>query len=90
MFGIRRRSVAPQTSAPSPPGRDRFEVEILEVDPGEWVIWTTGEATGVGTCLGNLVIGARSRAGPVNLAAALRFHSRNPHRPLATLGISLG
>ena len=31
-----------------------------------------------------------ARAGPVNLAAALRFHSRDPHRPLATLGISLG
>jgi hypothetical protein len=40
-------------------------------------------------CLRNLVIGTLSRAGPVNLAAALRFHSRNPHRPFATLGISL-
>jgi predicted transposase YbfD/YdcC len=27
---------------------------------------------------------------PVNLAAALRYHSRDPARPLATLGISLG
>jgi hypothetical protein len=35
----------------------------------------------------NLVIGALSRAGPVNLAAALRHHSRDPYRPLATLGI---
>jgi hypothetical protein len=30
-----------------------------------------------------------SRAGPVNLAAALRRHARDPTRPLATLGITL-
>jgi len=41
-------------------------------------------------CLRNLVIGALSRAGPINLAAALRHHSRDPRRPLATLGITLG
>jgi hypothetical protein len=41
-------------------------------------------------CLRDLVIGALSRAGPVNLAVALRHHSRDPRRPLATLGISLG
>ncbi len=29
-------------------------------------------------------------SGPVNLAAALRRHARDPRRPLATLGISLG
>jgi hypothetical protein len=40
--------------------------------------------------LRNLAIGVLCRAGPVNLAAALRFHSRDPHRPLATLGIRLG
>jgi hypothetical protein len=40
--------------------------------------------------LRNLVIGALSRAGPVNVAAALRRHARDPHRPLATLGIMLG
>jgi hypothetical protein len=40
--------------------------------------------------LRNLVIGVLSRAGPVNLAAALRRQVRNPRRPLATLGISLG
>jgi hypothetical protein len=50
----------------------------------------TGTGPHVMRCLRNLVIGTLSRAGPVNLAAALRFHSRNPHRPLATLGISLG
>jgi hypothetical protein len=40
--------------------------------------------------LRNLVIGELSRAGPVNLAAALRRHARNRRRPLATLEISLG
>jgi hypothetical protein len=39
---------------------------------------------------GNLVIGVLSRAGPVNLAAALRHHARDPAQPLATLGITLG
>jgi hypothetical protein len=41
-------------------------------------------------CLRNLVIGVLSGAGPVNVAAALRRHARDPRRPLATLGISLG
>jgi DDE_Tnp_1-associated len=41
-------------------------------------------------CLRNLVIGVLSRAGPVNLAAALRHHARDPARPLATLGITPG
>ena len=41
-------------------------------------------------CLRNLAIGALSRAGPVNLAAALRHHARDPTRSLATLGITLG
>jgi DDE_Tnp_1-associated/Transposase DDE domain len=49
----------------------------------------TGTAPQVMACLRNLVIGVLSRAGPVNLAAALRHHSRDPHRPLATLGITL-
>jgi hypothetical protein len=40
--------------------------------------------------LRDLVIGALCRAGPVNLAAALRDHSRDPRRPLATLGVSIG
>jgi hypothetical protein len=39
---------------------------------------------------GNLAIGVLCRAGPLNLAAGLRHHSRNPYRPLATLGISIG
>jgi len=38
--------------------------------------------------LRNLVIGVLSRAGPGNLAAALRHHARDPARPLATLGIT--
>jgi len=50
----------------------------------------TGTGPQVMACLRNLVIGALSRAGPVNLAAALRQHARDPRRPLATLGISLG
>jgi predicted transposase YbfD/YdcC len=50
----------------------------------------TGTAPQVMVCLRNLVIGALSRAGPVNLAAALRQHARDPARPLTTLGITLG
>jgi predicted transposase YbfD/YdcC len=50
----------------------------------------TGAAPSVMACLRNLAIGVLSRAGPVNLAAALRHHARDPARPLATLGISLG
>jgi hypothetical protein len=49
----------------------------------------TGTAPQVMACLRNLAIGALSRAGPVNIAAALRHHSRDPRRPLATLGIVL-
>jgi hypothetical protein len=41
-------------------------------------------------CLRNLAIGVLSRAGPVNLAAVLRHHARDPTRPLVTLGIALG
>jgi hypothetical protein len=50
----------------------------------------SGTAPQVMACLRNLAIDVLCRAGPVNLTAALRFHSRDPHRPLATLGISLG
>jgi hypothetical protein len=50
----------------------------------------TGSARQIMAALRNLVIGLLNRAGPVNLAAALRHHSRDPRRPLATLGISLG
>jgi predicted transposase YbfD/YdcC len=50
----------------------------------------TGAAPNVMACLRNLVIGVLCRAGPVNVAAALRRHARDPRRPLATLGISLG
>jgi predicted transposase YbfD/YdcC len=49
----------------------------------------TGTAPQVMSGLRNLAIGVLSRAGPVNLAAALRRHARDPTRPLATLGISL-
>jgi predicted transposase YbfD/YdcC len=50
----------------------------------------TGSAPQVMAALGNLAIGVLCRAGRLNLAAALRHHSRNPYRPLATLGISIG
>jgi predicted transposase YbfD/YdcC len=50
----------------------------------------TGTAPQVMACLRNLVIGVLSRAGPVNTAAALRHHSRDATRPLATLGITYG
>jgi predicted transposase YbfD/YdcC len=50
----------------------------------------TGAGPHVMVTLRNLVIGVLSRAGPVNVAAALRRHARDPHRPLDTLGISLG
>jgi hypothetical protein len=50
----------------------------------------TGSGPQVMACLRNLAMGALSRAGPVNRAAALRRHARDPRRPLATLGILLG
>jgi predicted transposase YbfD/YdcC len=50
----------------------------------------TGTAPQVMASLRNLAIGVLSRAGPVNLAAALRQHARDPTRPLITLGITLG
>jgi predicted transposase YbfD/YdcC len=50
----------------------------------------TGAGPSVMACLRNLVIGLLGRAGPINLAAELRRHARDPRRPLATLWISLG
>jgi hypothetical protein len=50
----------------------------------------TGTGPNVMACLRNLAIGVLSHAGPVNLAAALRRHARDPARPLTTLGITLG
>jgi predicted transposase YbfD/YdcC len=46
----------------------------------------TGTGPQVMACLRNLGIGALSRAGPVNFAAALRHHRRDPYRPLSTPG----
>ena len=48
----------------------------------------SGTGAQVMACLRNLVIGVLGRAGPVNLAAALRHHARDPARSLATLGIT--
>jgi predicted transposase YbfD/YdcC len=50
----------------------------------------TGAGPHVMACLRNLAIGALCHAGPVNLAAALRHHARDPTRPLTTLGIISG
>ena len=50
----------------------------------------TGSAPHAMASLRDLAIGVLSRAGTVNLAAALRRHARDPPRPLASLGISLG
>jgi predicted transposase YbfD/YdcC len=50
----------------------------------------TGAGPNVMACLRNLAIGVLCRAGPVNVAAALRRHARDPRRPLATLGIRFG
>jgi predicted transposase YbfD/YdcC len=50
----------------------------------------TGSGPHVMVCFRNLAIGVLSRAGPVNLAAALRHHARDPARPLTTLGIIPG
>jgi hypothetical protein len=50
----------------------------------------SGTAPSVMAALRNLVIGVLRQAGPVNVAAALRHHARDPRRPLVTLGISLG
>jgi predicted transposase YbfD/YdcC len=46
----------------------------------------TGTGSRVMACLRSVL----SRAEPVNLAAALRHHARDPARPLTTLGITLG
>jgi len=48
----------------------------------------TGTAPQVMACLRNLVIGVLSRAGPVNLAVALRQHARDPPPPHTTHGIT--
>ena len=61
--------------------------DVIFAEDGSQV--RTGTGPHVMACLRNLAIGALSRAGPVNLAAALRHHARDPARPLATLGISL-
>ena len=49
----------------------------------------SGSGPHIMATLRNLVIGVLCRAGPVNVAAELRHHARDPCRPLATLGISL-
>jgi hypothetical protein len=41
-------------------------------------------------CQRYLDISVRSGAGPINLAAAPRHHTRDPARPLSTLGSTHG
>jgi hypothetical protein len=60
--------------------------DVTFAEDGSQVRTGTGPSTMA--CLRNLAIGVLSRAGPVNLAAALRYHARDPARPLTTLGIS--
>jgi predicted transposase YbfD/YdcC len=62
--------------------------DVLFAEDGSQV--RTGTGPHIMACLRNLAIGALSRAGPVNLAAALRHHARDPARPLTTLGITCG
>jgi hypothetical protein len=49
--------------------------------------WTAPATAATAALSCNLAIGALCRAGPVNLAAALRHHAVDPARPLTTLGI---
>jgi predicted transposase YbfD/YdcC len=59
-----------------------------------WVRDVTFPACARGLARGSWRACATSRsaclAGPVNLAAELRHHARDPRRPVATLGINLG
>jgi hypothetical protein len=60
--------------------------DVIFAEDGSQV--RTGTGPHVMACLRNLAIGVLSRAGPVNLAAALRHYARDPARPLTTLRIS--
>jgi len=90
---VRSRSTARRCAAPdATAGRGHWAIEngldyVRDVAFAEEASQVrTGAAPSVMACLRNLVMGALSRAGPVNLAAALCHHARDPHRPLATLG----
>jgi hypothetical protein len=48
----------------------------------------TGNAPRAMATLRNLALGALRHNGHDNIAAALRHHARDPHRPLHTLGIT--
>jgi predicted transposase YbfD/YdcC len=50
----------------------------------------TDNAPHVMACLRNLIISTLHQSAPGTIAAALRHHSRDPTRPLATLGVTLG
>jgi hypothetical protein len=93
------RWVRPPARRPGPPGhllRGHWAIEnglhhVRDVTFAEDASQLrAGTGPQVMACLRNLAIGALSRAGPVNIAAALRQHARDPRRPLTTLGITLG
>lgn len=69
-------------------GQIRYLRDTTFAEDGSHV--RTGAGPHVMACFRNLAIGALCRAGPVNLAAALRHHARDPARPLTTLGIIPG
>jgi predicted transposase YbfD/YdcC len=50
----------------------------------------TGNGPHVMACLRNLIIGTVHQRPSASIAATLRHHSRDPTRPLATLGINIG
>jgi hypothetical protein len=50
----------------------------------------TGNGPHVMACLRNLIIGTLHQRPSASVAAMLRHHSRDPSRPLATLGINIG
>jgi hypothetical protein len=93
-------SPASRSSRPAPPGSPttcagtgrsrRYISSAMSPSPRTAPRSAPGAGPQVMACLRNLAIGALCRAGPVNLAAALRHHARDPARPLATLGIIPG
>jgi hypothetical protein len=86
--GIRGQPCPPRRLHPRALG-DRERLHYLRdttfAEDGSQV--RTGASPHVMACLHNLANGALCGAGPINLAAALRHHARDPVRPLTTLGI---
>lgn len=68
-----------------------FENKIRHVRDTTWAEDAsrvrTGNAPRTMAGLRNLAVGALRLAGHTTIAASLRHHTRNPNRPLATLGV---